>query len=130
MISFVRGDLDSIVRAISSADVDDKWFVNAQKALNYGSPLSLNITYQQLTQYQNLSLKECFDMEFNLTLRCGLEGDFREGVRALIIDKTNQPSWQHRTVSDVTPQALECFFAPIDSTEYPLTASSVATEAL
>ena len=35
----------------------------------------------------------CFDMEFNLTLRCGLEGDFREGVRALIIDKTNQPTW-------------------------------------
>ncbi|MCV5664016.1 enoyl-CoA hydratase/isomerase family protein, partial [Escherichia coli] len=82
------GDLDSIVRAISSADVDDKWFINAKKALNYGSPLSLNITYQQLTQYQNLSLKACFDMEFNLTLRCGLEGDFREGVRALIIDKT------------------------------------------
>ncbi|HCH5330431.1 TPA: enoyl-CoA hydratase/isomerase family protein [Vibrio parahaemolyticus] len=124
------GDLDSIVRAISSADVDNKWFVNAQKALNYGSPLSINITYQQLTQYQNLSLKACFDMEFNLTLRCGLEGDFREGVRALIIDKTNQPTWQHRTVSDVTPQALERFFAPIDSTEYPLTASSVATEAL
>ncbi|OOQ70800.1 enoyl-CoA hydratase/isomerase family protein [Vibrio parahaemolyticus] len=124
------GDLDSIVRAISSADVDNKWFVNAQKALNYGSPLSINITYQQLTQYQNLSLKACFDMEFNLTLRCGLEGDFREGVRALIIDKTNQPTWQHRTVSDVAPQALERFFAPIDSLEYPLTVSPVATAAL
>ncbi|HCG8160322.1 TPA: enoyl-CoA hydratase/isomerase family protein [Vibrio parahaemolyticus] len=124
------GDLDSIVRAISSADVDDKWFVNAQKALRYGSPLSLNITYQQLTQYQNLSLKACFDMEFNLTLRCGLEGDFREGVRALIIDKTNQPNWMHSSVSEVTPQVLERFFAPIDSLEYPLTASSVATAVL
>lgn len=69
-------------------------------------------------------------MEFNLTLRCGLEGDFREGVRALIIDKTNQPTWQHRTVSDVTPQVLERFFSPIDSAEYPLTASSVAIAAL
>lgn len=125
------GDLASIVDAISRANVDNKWFVNAQKSLNYGSPLSLSITYQQLTQYQNLSLKACFDMEFNLTLRCGLEGDFREGgVRALIIDKTNQPTWQHRTVSDVTPQVLERFFSPIDSAEYPLTASSVAIAAL
>jgi hypothetical protein len=124
------GDLASIVDAISRANVDSKWFVNAQKSLNYGSPLSLSITYQQLTQYQNLSLKACFDMEFNLTLRCGLEGDFREGVRALIIDKTNQPTWQHRTVSDVTPQVLERFFSPIDSAEYPLTASSVAIAAL
>ncbi|MCQ6453706.1 enoyl-CoA hydratase/isomerase family protein, partial [Vibrio parahaemolyticus] len=62
------GDLDSIVRAISRADVDNKWFVNAQQALNYGSPLSINSTYQPLTQSQNLSLKACFDMEFNRTL--------------------------------------------------------------
>lgn len=124
------GDLPSVVKAISTANVDDKWFVNAQKAMHYGSPLSLNITYQQLTQYQKLSLKACFDMEFSLTLRCGLEGDFREGVRALIIDKTNQPSWIYSNVSDVTPQVLERFFAPIDSIEHPLTASPVATAAL
>lgn len=122
------GELADIVEAISSIEVEDKWFINAQKALNYGSPLSLNITYQQLTQYQKLPLKACFDMEFNLTLRCGLEGDFREGVRALIIDKTNQPNWQHSCVSDVTPQVLERFFAPIDSTEYPLTANQMASE--
>ncbi|EJC6992764.1 enoyl-CoA hydratase/isomerase family protein [Vibrio parahaemolyticus] len=124
------GDLPTVVEAISSVDVDDKWFINAQKAMHYGSPLSLNITYQQLTQYQKLSLKACFDMEFNLTLRCGLEGDFREGVRALIIDKANQPNWIHSSVSEVTPQVLERFFAPIDSLEYPLTASPVATAAL
>ncbi|MGP8305514.1 enoyl-CoA hydratase/isomerase family protein [Vibrio sp. YIC-376] len=125
-----RGDLSTIVEAISSADADDKWFVNAQKALNYGSPLSLNITYQQLTQYQGLSLDACFDMEFNLTLRCGLEGDFREGVRALLIDKTNQPNWMHKRVCDVTLQDLERFFAPIDSAEYPLTAAQLASAEL
>ncbi len=123
-------NLPTIVKAITSADVSDKWFVNAQKSLSYGSPLSLNITYQQLTQYQDLSLRACFDMEFNLTLRCGLEGDFREGVRALIIDKTNQPNWIHKRVSDVTPQHLERFFSPIDSTEYPLTAVQLASDEL
>lgn len=125
-----HGDLQSIVNAISSADVDDKWFVNAQKALSYGSPLSLNVAYQQLTQYRGLSLKACFELEFNLTLRCGLEGDFREGVRALIIDKTNQPNWTHKRVADVTAHDLERFFAPIDSTEYPLTATQLTSAAL
>lgn len=125
-----RGDLSTIVNAIRSADVDDKWFINAQKTLNHGSPLSLNITYQQLTQYQGLSLDTCFDLEFNLTLRCGLEGDFREGVRALLIDKTNQPNWMHKRVGDVTRQDLERFFAPIDSAEYPLTATQLASAEL
>lgn len=124
------GDLSKTVNAIRSADVDDKWFINAQKTLNYGSPLSLNITYQQLTQYQGLSLDACFYMEFNLTLRCGLEGDFREGVRALLIDKTNQPNWMHKRVGDVTRQDLERFFAPIDSAEYPLTATQLASAEL
>ena len=125
-----RGDLPTIADAIVNADVDDKWFANAQKALSYGSPLSLNLTYQQLTQYQGLSLDACFDMEFNLTLRCGLEGDFREGVRALIIDKTNQPTWMHKCVVDVTPQELQRFFAPIDSVDYPLTDEQLATAEL
>jgi hypothetical protein len=79
-----------------------------------------------LTQYQGLSLDACFDMEFNLTLRCGLEGDFREGVRALIIDKTNQPTWMHKSVVDVTPQELQRFFAPIDSVDYPLKDTQLA----
>ncbi len=125
-----RGDLSTITEAITSTDVDDKWFVNAQKTLRYGSPLSLNITYQQLTQYQSLSLEACFDLEFNLTLRCGLEGDFREGVRALIIDKTNQPTWMHKCVVDVTPQELQRFFAPIDSVDYPLTKTQLASAEL
>ncbi len=125
-----NGDLPTIVNAISSAEVDDKWFVNAQKTLSYGSPLSLNVTYQQLTQYQGLSLDACFDLEFNLTLRCGLEGDFREGVRALIIDKTNQPNWMHEGISEVTPQELKRFFAPIDSVDYPLTDAQLTTAEL
>ncbi len=124
------GELSTIVEAINSVDVDDRWFVNAQKALNYGSPLSLSITHQQLTQYQGLSLDACFDMEFNLTLRCGLEGDFREGVRALLIDKTNQPVWMHKTVADVTPQILERFFAPIDSVEFPITSKPLVSAEL
>ncbi len=43
------GDLSTIVKAITRADVSDKWFINAQKSLSYGSPLSLNITYQGRT---------------------------------------------------------------------------------
>ncbi|MGF1908650.1 enoyl-CoA hydratase/isomerase family protein [Vibrio kasasachensis] len=125
-----QGSLIEVIAAINAVNTEDRWMKNAQKSLNYASPLSLNICYQQLTQCHGLTLKECFDMEFNLTLRCGLEGDFKEGVRALIIDKTNQPQWLHRDVLAVTDQELERFFSPIDSTAYPLVKANVTTATL
>ncbi|MBA5763172.1 enoyl-CoA hydratase/isomerase family protein [Vibrio sp. 404] len=125
-----QGSLPQIVNAINTASVDDKWFSNAQKSLRYASPLSLQICYQQLTKYPDLALKECFEMEFSLTLRCGLEGDFREGVRALIIDKTNQPNWIYQDVSQVTPQVIERFFSPIDSKLYPLQRTDIQAATL
>ncbi len=116
-----QGDLEQIVSAIGQIDTEDKWLRSAQKTTAYASPLSLHLCFQQLTQYHDLTLKECFELEFGLTLRCGLEGDFREGVRALLVDKTNQPKWLHANVSEVTPQELARFFSPINSPQYPLT---------
>ncbi|GLO61117.1 enoyl-CoA hydratase [Vibrio sp. MACH09] len=110
-------DLSSIIANISAADIDNKWFRSAQSALEYGSPLSMQISYQQLTQYQNLPLDECFRLEHGLTLRCGMEGDFREGVRSLVIDKSHDPKWLHNDVSSVSPQLLARFFSPICTTQ-------------
>ncbi|WP_375749312.1 enoyl-CoA hydratase/isomerase family protein [Vibrio sp. HN007] len=115
------GSLSEMVQAIDDVETEDRWFSGAQKSLRYSSPLSLNILYQQLTSYQGMTLKECFDLEYNLTLRCGLEGDFREGVRALIIDKSMDPKWLYSDVSEVSERLLKRFFAPVDSSEFPLT---------
>lgn len=120
-----QGSLPQIVESIAQLDSDDKWLSNAKKTTAYASPLSLHLCYQQLTQYHQLTLKECFEMEFGLTLRCGLEGDFREGVRALLIDKTHQPHWMHSDVYQVTTQELTRFFSPLDSSEYPLAEDSL-----
>ncbi|WP_114764629.1 enoyl-CoA hydratase/isomerase family protein [Vibrio rhodolitus] len=115
-----QGELSQMVAAITALETDDKWLINAKKTTSYASPLSLHLCYQQLTKYSDLTLKQCFELEFGLTLRCGLEGDFREGVRALLIDKTNQPSWMHSDVTAVTCDDVTRFFSPLDSVQYPL----------
>lgn len=107
--------LSAMVDRILSADIENKWFNNAQRALAYGSPLSMQISYRQLTQYRTLSLDACFALEYGLTIHCGMEGDFREGVRSLVIDKSNDPNWLYTDISSVPNGLLDRFFSPICS---------------
>jgi enoyl-CoA hydratase len=39
--------------------------------------------------------------------------DFREGIRALIIDKDNRPRWRPELLAEVSPAAVDAYFAPL-----------------
>ena len=43
--------------------------------------------------------------------------DFREGVRAVIVDKDNAPRWDPATLEDVTEAMLDAIFAPLPADE-------------
>jgi hypothetical protein len=49
-------------------------------------------------------------MEWCLAVQCSLHGDFREGVRALLIDKDGNPGFRHRSVKDVPREYIDGFF--------------------
>jgi hypothetical protein len=48
-------------------------------------------------------------MEFALLGEWMLLGDFMEGVRALIIDKDNQPQWRY-SLDQVTTETIDRLF--------------------
>jgi len=116
-------NLAEIVKHILEIEVDDKWFNRAQKSLKHGSALSAHLVYQQLIKGQQLSLADCFRMELDLSVKCGQFGEFQEGVRALLIDKDNQPKWRYDNIKDVEQEIVEWFFTSKWSTaEHPLVA--------
>ncbi|TKB43086.1 enoyl-CoA hydratase/isomerase family protein [Thalassotalea mangrovi] len=102
--------LSEIVDAITTIDSDDKWLQRAQKTLQHGSPLSAHIIYRQLQTSKPLSLSDCFRFELSLASKCAEYGEFQEGVRALLIEKDNQPKWKFATIDEVDPQVLDWFF--------------------
>ena len=59
-----------------------------------------------------LPLAECFRMELNLIHACFEQGDFVEGIRALIIEKDNEPHWNPGRLEDVARSAVDAFFRP------------------
>jgi len=41
------------------------------------------------------------------------DGEFIEGVRALIVDKDRQPKWSPARLQDVMPQLIAAYVAPL-----------------
>jgi len=51
-----------------------------------------------------------FRMELTMSVNCAKRGHFKEGVRALLIDKDRSPKWTPSTFSEVTDGEIEAFF--------------------
>lgn len=86
---------------------------NLRKALLACSPTSLAITFESLRRAENQSLAECLQTEYRLVCRCLADHDFFEGVRALLIDKDQNPQWQPAALSQITTQRIEHYFSPL-----------------
>jgi enoyl-CoA hydratase len=52
-------------------------------------------------------------LEYRLVHRFMAGHDFREGVRALLIDKDRHPKWRPERLSDVTETMVDGYFAPL-----------------
>ena len=66
---------------------------------------------------QELSLKDCLAMEYRLVRRCCEDTDFYEGVRALLVDRDNQPKWSPEHLDQVDQSRVERYFSNLPSEE-------------
>lgn len=85
----------------------------ALKAMRQRSPLMMCVTRELLQRGASLDVADCLRMERNLVRRNFEHGEVLEGVRALVIDKDNQPKWNPATLEEVTPEMVARFFEPV-----------------
>ncbi len=55
-------------------------------------------------------MKQTFQLELTLAVQCSRHPDFAEGVRALLIEKDNKPSWHHAVMGEVPNEWVEEHF--------------------
>jgi len=80
---------------------------------------------QQRAKYQNLT--KAVVQEHDLGMRLLSDGEWCEGVRALLIDKDKNPQWRFKTVEEVTPDWIQAMLAPMEwTTTHPLAAKLAA----
>ncbi|WP_020406708.1 enoyl-CoA hydratase/isomerase family protein [Hahella ganghwensis] len=108
-----RGDtLAEVVDSILSLPAKDGWLKKSQDSLINACPTSLHLVWRQVQEGGRLTLSEVFRQELVMALQCTTHGEFKEGVRALLIDKDRKPKWRYQNVSSVPPSYIQKFFTP------------------
>jgi enoyl-CoA hydratase len=88
------------------------------RTLNEKSPRGMVVTLKLLRLARaSSSLEQCLAREYRAALEVFQSDDFREGVRAAVIDKDRNPKWSPSRVEDVTPEMTAPYFADIGADE-------------
>ncbi|HSN19834.1 MAG TPA: enoyl-CoA hydratase/isomerase family protein [Usitatibacter sp.] len=107
----------TVAAILGSLESEDRpelraWAGQTLQVLRSRSPTMLMVTLEALRRARDLSLAECLRMELDLVHGCFEQGDFLEGIRAVLIDKDNRPRWNPPGLAEVDPATIERFFAP------------------
>lgn len=113
---FARDRMEDIVTALQR---DGSELAQATlKTLGEKSPRGMVVTLKLLRLARaSSSLEECLVREYRAALEVFASDDFREGVRAAVIDKDRSPKWSPPRIEDVTPDMVAPYLAEIGADE-------------
>ena len=114
---FAKATVEDIVEALAAND-GETWQAKAHGAAAVRSPLSMKLTLAAVRRAREMtSLEEALNMEYRLTTRLFLCGEFVEGVRALLVDRDKAPKWNPATLEAVSAAQVDQFLAPLAENE-------------
>jgi enoyl-CoA hydratase/carnithine racemase len=87
------GTVEQALSALAALDTGDPWLEKAAAAVLRASPGALRLAWRMQEAAQGLPLADVFRLEYGVALHCAAQGDFAEGIRALLIDKDMAPRW-------------------------------------
>jgi enoyl-CoA hydratase len=113
---FASDRYEDILAALEADESD--WAKGERDTLGTKSPLSCKVSLRLLAEGANrASFAEEMKAEYALASRVVRTHDFREGVRALLIDKDGSPQWDPATPAEVSDEMLDVLFAPLPESE-------------
>jgi enoyl-CoA hydratase len=113
---FASDRLEDVLAALEADESD--WALTELGTLRTKSPLSCKVSLRLMAEGANrTSFADEMKAEYALAGRVARTHDFREGVRALLIDKSGDPQWDPATPEEVTDEMLDVLFAPLPETE-------------
>ncbi len=119
---FAGDSVEEIVVALEQES--GAWAATTLAALEGKSPFALKVALRQLRLGRALEFEACMAMEYRLSQRVVPAHDFREGVRAAVIDKDRTPRWRPATLAEVSEDLVTACFAPLGERELRFAAAS------
>ncbi|MBA4163847.1 MAG: enoyl-CoA hydratase [Erythrobacter sp.] len=113
---FVSDRYEDVLASLEAEN--SEWAAKELAALSTKSPQTCKVALRQLAESAQLAdFADNMRMEYRIASRVLLRPDFAEGVRAVIVDKTNDPQWNPATPEEVTGDLLDAIFAPLPADE-------------
>ena len=117
---FAHDRMEDIVAALQRDGSEQA--ASMLKTLGEKSPRGMVVALQLLRLARgSSSLEECLVREYRAALQVFASDDFREGVRAAVIDKDRNPQWSPPRIEQVTPEMVAPYFADIGADELKFT---------
>lgn len=91
--------------------------VQTAAAMRSRSPSALKFIFRGLREAKGKKLPDCLKMEYRAASRVVMAHDFREGVRATLIDRDGKPNWQPSSLAAVKDSEIAGYFAPLGARE-------------
>jgi enoyl-CoA hydratase len=111
----------SVEAVLERLDRDGSAFAaDTARLIRTRSPTALKLAFALLRRGKTLTLNECLKMEYRAAVRMVMGEDFREGVRAQLLDKDGKPRWQPDSLVRVKDADLADYFAPLGARELAL----------
>lgn len=117
---YAGNDAEEILRRLETNGDAGGETREAAKTVEMKSPTAVKVTLESLRRAKDLTLEEALAQEYRVGLRCLAGPDFREGIRAQVVDKDRTPRWKPATLSEVRAADVERFFAPLGDRELNL----------
>eukprot|EP00252_Welwitschia_mirabilis_P012404 TRINITY_DN27446_c0_g1_i1.p1 TRINITY_DN27446_c0_g1~~TRINITY_DN27446_c0_g1_i1.p1 ORF type:complete len:433 (-),score=95.04 TRINITY_DN27446_c0_g1_i1:288-1586(-) len=111
---------------ISTNPAVSEWAKDALAGLQKGAPFSLSLTQKHFAAVASAQgdsenilskLEGVMQREYRIALRVSLRNDFVEGVRAVLVDKDQNPKWEPADLADVDFNEIDSVFQPLQGAD-------------
>ncbi len=111
--------LRDIVNSLRS-DRND-WAEATLKAMGRNAPLAMAAAVELVHRARTRdTIEAALTNEYRFSHRVAAQGDFQEGIRALIVDKDKSPAWGKDAVDSATPATVAAMLMPLGPEELVL----------
>lgn len=116
---FSRRTVEEILSALEKEATNsaDAWLTSTIQALKKASPMSLKISLKSIREGRLQGVGQCLVREYRMVchvLKGEVSKDFREGCRAILLDKDKNPKWEPSKLELVTNHMVEQYFSKLD----------------
>ena len=113
--AFGGDTVEEILAAVHEvADQDNEFAQKALKAVQRNSPTGMKVSLEAIRRAKHQTLAETLAQDLRTTMNAVAGTELAEGIRAQLIDKDRNPQWSPAHLEDVSDEAVQGFFDPVD----------------